>query len=138
MSLTTSLSACQDCSPAEALHTSQGARSFRAHRASSNQDDSVWYMCTWNVRTLLDVEGSIETGRRCCDASVVDERKIDQVVSELDRYRVVVGALQETRWFGCEVYRVGDSVVLTAGRDVPGGNEAGQTERRRCSHCVVG
>ena len=36
---------------------------------------------------------------------------------------VVVGALQETRWFGREVYRVRESVVLTAGRDVPGGDE---------------
>ena len=34
-----------------------------------------------------------------------------------------MAALQETKWFGSEVYRVGSSVVLTAVRDVP---EAGQ------------
>ena len=71
----------------------------------------------------MDVEGSIATARRR-DVSVVDERKIDQVVSELERYRVVVAGLQETKWFGNEVYKVGESVVLSAGRDVPreGGN----------------
>ena len=31
-----------------------------------------------------------------------------------------MGALEETKWFGSEVYMVGESVVLTAGRDVPG------------------
>jgi len=72
------------------------------------------------------MDGYIETARRSGDVSVVDERKIDQVVSELDKYGVVVGALQETKWFGCEVYRVGGSVVLTAGRDVPGGSEVRQ------------
>ena len=40
----------------------------------------------------------------------MDERKIDQVVGELDKYRVVVTALQETKWL---VYKVGDSVALT-------------------------
>ena len=35
-----------------------------------------------NVRTLLDVDGSIETATQERDVSVVDERKIDQVESE--------------------------------------------------------
>ena len=61
---------------------------------------SWWYVASWNVRTLLDVDGSIATARRRCDVSVVDERKIDQVVSELEKYRVVVAGLQETKWFG--------------------------------------
>ena len=56
----------------------------------------------------MDVEGSIATARRRCDVSVVDERKIDQVVSELEKYRVVVAGLQETKWFGNEVYKVGE------------------------------
>ena len=41
-------------------------------------------------------------------------------MSELNQSHVVVGALQESRWFGHEVYHVGESVVPTAGRDVPG------------------
>ena len=44
------------------------------------------YVASWNVGTLLEVEGSIETARGFSDVSVVDERKLDQVLSESDRY----------------------------------------------------
>ena len=115
-----SLNSCQECSPAEALHTSQDERPFGAHRASRVQRSSVWTLASWNVRTLLDVEGPIETARQGDDMQVVDERKIDQVVDELGRYKVDIAALQETKWFGEDVYRVGESVVLAAGRPVPG------------------
>ena len=46
-------------------------------------------------------------------------RKIDQVVDVLEDYSVTVAALQETKWFGSEVYKVGENLVLTAGRPVP-------------------
>ena len=36
---------------------------------------------------------------RRCDVSVVDEHKIDQVISELGRYQASVVVLQETKWF---------------------------------------
>jgi len=119
-----SLSSSQGYSPAENLHPSQGETLSGAHRAS-RAGSAAWYLATWNVRTLLDMDGSIETvrqGSESGEVSVVDERKIDQVVGELDRYKVVVAALQETKWFGNEVYRVGDCVVLTAGRKVPSGS----------------
>ena len=40
---------------------------------------------------------------------------------------MVAGALQETRWFGCGTYEVGDNMVLTSGRKAP---REGQTVRR--------
>ena len=86
------------------------------------------------MRTLVDVEGSIETARHSCNDSIVDERKIDQVISELDSYPVNVAALQETRWFGKYVYRVVNSAVLSAGRDIP---DAGQTRQRSEGVAVV-
>ena len=104
-----SLSACQARTPAEA---SQGESSYIAHRASKMRGSSVWVLASWNVRTLLDIHCSIETARKGVgDAEVVDERKIDQVVGELNRYKVHVAALQETKWFGSGVYEVGESVV---------------------------
>ena len=112
----------QDYSPAEALHPFQGESSLGAHRASQK-----WYVASWNVRTLLDVEGSIETARGFGDVSVVDERKVVQVLSELDRYGVVVVGLQETKWFGSKIYKVGKSVILSSGRDVP--KEGGSRQR---------
>ena len=44
--------------------------------------------------------------------SIVDERKIDQIVSELGRYKVIMAALQEKKQFESEAYMVGDSVVF--------------------------
>lgn len=35
----------------------------------------------------------------------MDERKIDQVANELDKYQVVMAELQETKWFLSEVYK---------------------------------
>ncbi len=43
-----------------------------------------------------------------------EERNVDLVVRELKRYNVKVAGLQETKWFGCEVYDVGGCVVLTS------------------------
>ena len=116
--LIVSLISCQGCTPAAVLYPSQGRSSSCAHRAGLL--NSVWYMASWNVRTLLDMEGSVETAKQSYDTGLVaDERKIDQVVDELKRYRVCVAALQETKWFSAEVYEVGESVVLTSGRPVP-------------------
>ena len=45
--------------------------------------------------------------------------EVDLIVSELMRYDVVAEVLQETKWFGCGTYEVGDSMVLTLGRSAP-------------------
>ena len=68
----------------------------------------------------MDVDGPFETGRQDDDNQVADKRKIDQVVDVLGRYKVDVAALQETKWFGEDEYRVGKFVVLAAGRSVSG------------------
>ena len=78
----------------------------------------MWHFGSWNLRSLLDVEGSIETSRHGTEVGNSEDR-IDQVVSVLEKYEVVVGALQETKWLGSEVCMVGESIMLTAGRDVP-------------------
>ena len=113
-----SLISCQGCASAEALHPSQSSPSSCAHR--TGHLNFVWYLASWNVRTLLDVEGSVETAKQGNDVGLVaDERKIDQVMNELKRYRVKVAALQETKWFGKEVCKVGESIVLNSGRPLP-------------------
>ena len=56
------------------------------------------------------------------------------MINEVERYGVVVSALQETKWFGNEVYRVGNSVVLTAGRPVPA---EGQARKHREGVAIV-
>ena len=114
-----SLTSCQGCSPTEDLQPSREERSQCAHRASHLRRSGTWFLASWNVRTLLDVDGPIKTARQRVDLEVVDEWKIDQVVAVLGRYKVVMAALQETKWFGEAIYRVAQSVVVAAGRRVP-------------------
>ena len=49
------------------------------------------------------------------------------MLSELDSYGVVVAGLQETKWFGSKYYKVGMSVILSSGQDVP--KEGGSRQR---------
>ena len=57
---------------------------------------------TWNVRSLVNVDGPVETafarGTRICGDT--DDRRIDVVVGQLKRFKIEVTCLQETRWFG--------------------------------------
>ncbi len=69
----------------------------------------MWLMASCNVRTTLDVGGLIETARQWGDSDVVDERKVDQVVAELDKYS---GCGWFTR-YGSDVYKVAESIVWT-------------------------
>ena len=54
-------------------------------------------VCVHMYDTCVWVHGWTEGVRTFGDGSVVDERKVDQVLSELDRYGVVVAGLQETK-----------------------------------------
>ena len=109
----------QGCSPAEDLQPSQGRKRSSAQRARS--------ICcnfgTLNVRSMVDTEGPVEVANQRADGQRGEDRKVDQIVCELERYDIVVGALQETKWFGCEVYKVNGSVALTAGRTTPAQGE---------------
>ncbi len=49
-----------------------------AHCRTGQGKSGVWFLASWNVRTLLDVDGPIETARRQQNDDervVVDERK---------------------------------------------------------------
>ena len=109
----------QVCSPAEALHTSQGERSSCALRASEVGRSSVWVLALWNVRSQLAVERSVETARQANDLHVVTYgRKIDQVVSELGKYRIMWLRCRRQSGLGRLCTDLG-SVMLVAGRAVP-------------------
>ena len=117
-----SLSSPLASSPAEDLHTSRVQdRSFRACRAKGKQS---WRMATWNVRSLVGADGSVETARQGRGTYLAEDWKADLVVWELMRYELKVTALQETLWFGSAVYRMGESVVLASGRSLPNVGES--------------
>ena len=54
------------------------------------------------MRSMVDTDGPIEVASQSAERG--EDRKVDQVVYELAKYGVVVGVLQETKWFGSEVY----------------------------------
>ena len=77
-------------------------------------------MGTWNMRSMVGTEGPVEeANQRPWRWTGGEDRKVDLIVNETNRYDMKVAVLQETRWFGSEVYEVGGSVVLTAGRKRP-------------------
>ncbi len=55
----------QACTPAEGLHSSQGSK--RAHRKWKRSQ--VWHVGTWNVRSMVDTEGSVAIASRRQDGS---------------------------------------------------------------------
>ena len=118
------LAASLSCSSAEDLHTSRKGIKH-AHRRAK-QRYTAWYFGTWNIRSLVDNTGTINTARARSENNRSEDRKIDLVIRELNRYDITVAALQETLWFGKHVYLVGESVVITAGRETPQEHQAGQ------------
>ena len=70
-----------------------------AHRKAKGERQLQF--ATWNVRSLGNVLGPIETAfaRGVRTSTDVDDRRIDIVISELKRLGIEVAGLQETRWF---------------------------------------
>lgn len=68
----------------------------------------------------------METAKQYVETGQSDDRRIDQVVRELERYKIYVAALQETKWFGEATYKVGESIVIAAGRPIPPANQPRQ------------
>ena len=106
--------------PAEDLHTSQVHMSC-ANRAKKKRWS--WRLASLNLRSMLDVEGSVETARQGRDILHAEDRKVDLIVRELERYDIKIAALQETKCFGSNIYSVGNSVLLTAGCPAPAPRE---------------
>ena len=68
---------------------------------------------TWNVRTLVENCGDEHIRRTRPTAKPTGsehsvDRKLDLLVGELGRYGVSVAGIQETRWFGSDVWPAGD------------------------------
>ena len=77
------------CPPAEGLYPSQEVTSKNAHRRAK-QRCKAWYFGTWNVRSLVDIEGTVETARLSSENSEPEDRRIDLVIRELNRYDIKV------------------------------------------------
>ena len=88
---------------------------------------------TWNIRTLVESAGDdrricrvrpnpktcppIFAGPHCVD------KKLDFLVKELKKFDVAVAGIQETKWFGQDVWNVDGCTLLHSGRTLPGDGE---------------
>ena len=72
---------------------------------------------TWNVWSAVESSGPIEIG--AVSGRVVEGKKIERIVGEMDRLGLDLVALQETHWSGNNSYRVGTATALSSGRPVP-------------------
>ena len=90
---------------------------------------------TWNVRTLVESTGDericrkrpasvCKPGNHRDDPGKVD-RKLDLVVRELSRYRVSVAGIQESKWFGSDVWPADGYTFLHSGHPLPSEHDRG-------------
>ena len=68
---------------------------------------------------MMDTDGPVEVASVKLDGQRGEQRKVDLIMNEMKRYGMKVAALQETKWFGCEVYQVGGVIVLISEREKP-------------------
>ena len=104
------------CAPAEVLQASQG--DFH-QKSTQRAKTAILTASTWNIRSMVDTAGLVEVSSQTSNNQRGQTRKVDQIVFELTRYGVSVGALQETKWFGDAVYEMNGNVLLSAGQPTP-------------------
>ena len=80
-------------------------------------------VATWNVRSLIEDSGD----KRICQkrpqpSSTSVGRKFDFLVHELRRYSLAIAAVQETKWFGSDVWTTKGYTLLHSGRGLPAGD----------------
>ena len=88
------------CLPAENMQASRGRVSAQRPSTKSRKKIPFWYFSSCNITPLVDVDGHPETACVSAKTVIVEERKIDLVVRELDRCNDNFAAFQETWWFG--------------------------------------
>ena len=74
----------------------------------------------WNMRTLVEADGSIATGvsRRGGRGVTVDKKSVF-MVQQLKKFRMSIVGISETKWFGCHIYDVDGFLILHSGRPIP-------------------
>ena len=86
----------------------------------------------WNLRSLVQAEGSVYTAVSRPGRGVAVDRKVDLMVDELRKYSISVTGISETKCFGQEVYSVSNFTILHSGRPRPE-----QSERVECNEGVA-
>ena len=78
------------------------------------------FAATRNIRSLVEDAGDA----RICRATISQadsavDRELDFLVAELEKFEVDIAGIQETRWFGNDVWSTAGSTFLHSGRPLP-------------------
>ena len=94
---------------------------------------SVHLFCHMDIRTLVESAGEdrricrVRPDPKACHLPSTGphyvDRKLDFLVKELRKLRVVVAGIQETKWFGQDVWNADGYTLLHSGRTLPGDGE---------------
>ena len=88
--------------------------------------DMDWLVGNWNVMSLVECSGDACICRSRPVSVVVSENddcKLDLLVKELKRYHVCVAVIQETKWFGKDIWAAVDGCMfLHWGHPLPEGD----------------
>jgi len=81
------------------------------------------HLASWNVQSLVEDAGDARVCRknRACSSRV--DRGLDFLTEELRRFKIHVAGIQETKWFGRDIWTVDGCTFLHSGRPLPGDGE---------------
>ena len=88
---------------------------------SNNQRCSWFNVGCWNMRSLVEAEGSVATASVRREVQV--DRKINFLVKELRHFNMSIAEVSETKWFGQGVYKVDGFVMVHSGRPLLTGDD---------------
>ena len=96
-----------------------------------HRSGQVILVAIWNVHSLVESSGDKRTCRKHPSGSNAGPRtidcKLDLLIGELRRYKTSADGMQETKWFGGDVWSEGGFTLLQSGQQLPSDNE--QVER---------
>lgn len=79
---------------------------------------SSFFAATWNVRSLVEDTGDPRISRVGPARGGVD-RGLDFLVHEAEKYRLAVVGVQESKWFGSDIWRASGSTFIHSGCPLP-------------------
>eukprot|EP00117_Sycon_ciliatum_P005203 scpid28797/ scgid9244/ Craniofacial development protein 2; p97 bucentaur protein len=82
---------------------------------------------SWNVQSLVESTGDARICRKVPSAAKRVDRGLDFLSEELQKFEIGVAGIQETKWFGSDVWPVGACTFVHSGRPFPAD---GETARR--------
>ena len=81
-------------------------------------------LASWNLRSLVEDQGDARICRSRHTSTRGVNRKLDLLAGELKRYGVAIAGVQETKWFGSDVWpAAANYTLLHSGHPLPGEDE---------------